>query len=629
MPARALVGAVSTWAVLRLLPERGGSVSLAGRAATAIGAALVVSSLTGVPAILAWVGALALSAVVADRIARRVLAAVVTLACLTALAGGWALVQAADDLDSGLAVASSLTGDVLLGADEMRTDLAAVSRHLDRAEAGLNQWWARPARVLPVFAHQFRLADTIIDDSQDIVDAAVPLGARDPDDAMVSGRIDLQYVAGASGELRLLADAALAAVSGLAEQDRRWLFGPAGDKYDQARSLLSDEAERLDAWAEHSAALLPHMGANGTKRWFVVVCTPAEARATCGFPGNWVEFDFDDGLLRLVDSGRMRELEEEASSAGLGFVGSPDMEANYGRFEPVPVLRNITMTPDFPAAADALANAIEGIGRTRPDVVAAVNTDGLAGLLRVTGAVDAGAMGQLNSQNARSRLDSEQYSRFETQRERTDALEEATTAVMDRIATLDSIDPRKLRRLSDPIERGGIIATVPGDPDNVFAAMGVDGALPTEPLAGVTVQNASANKLDAFRTVAMQLTPSSGQSEGCASVSITLNAVPADTPDYVRQNSVGLPAGWLKVWVSIYTPTPVTVATLDGNPLDFQVRSESGHPVISFFLDIGPGETHTIDTDLARGEADFPTILSQPSVLPHTVELTQSCPLQS
>ena len=235
-------------------------------------------------------------------------------------------------------------------------------------------------------------------------------------------------------------------------------------------------------------------------------------------------------------------------------------------------------------------------------------------------------MGQLNVQSVRRRLDIEQYSRFETQAERREALEDATRAVMDRITTLGSLDPAKVRRLSEPAERGGLLAYVPGDPDNVFVDMGVAGELPEEPIAGVTAQNASANKLDAFRSVAMTLTPSTDETEGCAVVDITLGATPAGTSNYVTTNVVGLPDGWLRSWVSIYTPTPVESATLDGEPLELERRGEDGHPIVSFFLDTGPSMTSRIELVLTKGRTTPPTTLVQPSVQPYTVRLTDTCP---
>lgn len=624
--ARAAASAGWAWAVLRILPGDGALSARIGRAMIALGAGLAVAALDGFPALLAWVVLLFLVVAVGSQLAQRTVVVGVGLAAAAAAAGGVALLQTADSMEIVLQTTVGIEDDLLVEPQSAQSRLVAAAVDIREAETSLNRWWARPARLLPVLAPHFRLADTVLDSSEELVTAALPLAGTHIDELVGAGRLDLVRLDQLSSDATLVAELAVDAVADLADLDATWLVGPARDELADAVVEMGDHADRLDRIARLSRGVLPHLGPDGPVSWFVMVCTPAEARATCGFPGNWVEFEVVQGVAIVVDSGRMAALEDEAEAAGLTLSGPPGFVAEYGRFDPVPTLRNITMTPDFPSSAEALATALEELGRGRPHVVAAVNTDGLEAILRITGPVDAGAMGQLNVQSVRPRLDVEQYSRFETQSERRAALEEATRAVMDRITTLGSLDPSKVRRLSEPADRGGLLAYVPGDPDNVFVDMGVAGELPEEPIAGVTAQNASANKLDAFRSVAMTLTPSTEETAGCATVDITLGTAPPDASSYVTKNAVGLPDGWLRSWVSIYTPTPVESATLDGEPLALERRGEDGHPVVSFFLDTGPATTSRIELVLTPGRTTPPTTLVQPSVQPYTVRLTDACP---
>ena len=623
---RAAVAATTAWIVLRLLPGAGLPTSARlGRAAMALGAALIPTALDGWIALAVWALVIVVALAVGGPIVRTVAGLVALLAVAAAAAGGVALVQAAGDIEDLEDQLATVENQLFVEPDAVVATLDRADGTIESARSSLDVWWARPARFIPVVSHHFLLGDAVIDSSAAIVEAARPIADTDAGELLTLGRLDLGRIEELSGDVAVVAGAADEGLADLEGLDRRWFLGPARSEVDDALDELRERTTTLDRLARLSHDALPYLGADGPQRWFVLVCTPAEARATCGFPGNWVEIVIDDGAVDLVDSGRINTLERLAVEAGLQLSGPPELVAHYGRFDPVPTLRNITLSPDFPSSAEALATAVEELGRPRPDVIAAVNTDGLEGILRVTGPVDSGPMGVLNPGNVRQRLDLEQYNRFETQQERTDALEEASRAVVEAITVLSDVDARTVRRLSEPIDRGGLLAWVPGDPDNPFVEMGVSGALPDGPVAGITAQNSAANKLDAFRSVAMTLTPSTADTSGCGRVELALGEAPPGSPPYVVENSVGLPAGWTKSWVSIYTPTPVVSATLDGEPVELERRDELGHPVVALFVDTAPNSTSTIEFVLQEGETDPPVTLVQPSVEPYTVTIADTC----
>ena len=80
------------------------------------------------------------------------------------------------------------------------------------------------------------------------------------------------------------------------------------------------------------------------------------------------------------------------------------------------------------------------------------------------------------------------------------------------------------------------------------------------------------------------------------------NTAPASgRSDYLIGNTVGLPLGWNRSYVSIYSALVPTEVRLDGKPLDLGVERELGLNVVSDNIDIGPGATRRIDVDLEGG----------------------------
>ena len=69
-------------------------------------------------------------------------------------------------------------------------------------------------------------------------------------------------------------------------------------------------------------------------------------------------------------------------------------------------------------------------------------------------------------------------------------------------------------------------------------------------------------------------------------------------PHYVLGNSVGLPPGTNRSYVSIYSPFALDEARLGGQPVSIQSELELGHNVYSLFVDIPPGGSVDIELDL-------------------------------
>ncbi|MCA5893008.1 DUF4012 domain-containing protein [Isoptericola sp. NEAU-Y5] len=109
------------------------------------------------------------------------------------------------------------------------------------------------------------------------------------------------------------------------------------------------ELRSTTATAARAAQLVPAMlGADGERRYLVLVQTNAEPRTLGGIPGSYIQLRADDGEVTIEDQraasslGRFDEPVLPLDDAESALFG--DKLARFGQ--------NVTMTPDFPRAAE-------------------------------------------------------------------------------------------------------------------------------------------------------------------------------------------------------------------------------------------------------------------------------------
>ena len=146
------------------------------------------------------------------------------------------------------------------------------------------------------------------------------------------------------------------------------------------------------------------------------------------------------------------------------------------------------------------------------------------------------------------------------------------------------------------------------DPDEQALLERVHLAGQIPPLEGAdgwsfTVTNGGGNKIDSFLERAASYVSSTDAATGetTATLHVRLtNTAPAEGfPTYVIGNRVGLPSGTSRLYVSFYSPLPLTGVTLDGRPTGLAVGQERGWNVYSDFVDIPPGGTADFELQLS------------------------------
>src|SRR5205085_2704111 len=114
----------------------------------------------------------------------------------------------------------------------------------------------------------------------------------------------------------------------------------------------------------------------------------SEARGSGGVIGNYGEIVADHGKLSLPRFGRIDDLKFAGVPPAQRKLDAPeDYLSRYGRFAANAAWQNTNMTPDFPAAARAMASLYPQSSGERVDGVLSVDPIGLAALLQVIGPV--------------------------------------------------------------------------------------------------------------------------------------------------------------------------------------------------------------------------------------------------
>lgn len=268
----------------------------------------------------------------------------------------------------------------------------ALANYQDAAAAASDRtdgptWWAM--EHLPLFgddAHGIAVAASVLDDlGQDalpeLTDAAdqvtsrafQPHGHRFPVQVIAAAREPAEKSEAAFAD----ADERLQAV------DSSGFIGPVRDGYDSLTSLVSSSRSALGS-VYRAARIMPDLlGADGPRRYLLVMENNAEARSAGGLPGSVSLLEADHGTVHLTD---------QLATFRLGPLHHPvlpltkDEKGVFGNILGTD-FRDANLTPDFPRAADLMATRWEQEKGGHIDGVFMVDPVAVSYLLAGTGPV--------------------------------------------------------------------------------------------------------------------------------------------------------------------------------------------------------------------------------------------------
>jgi hypothetical protein len=399
---------------------------------------------------------------------------------------------------------------------------------------------------------------------------------------------------------------------------------------DDARRSVLDDLGRLSAelTGANSAvhALVPMLGGDGPRRYFIGFENEAEARGLGGIAGAFAIATTDHGTIRFTHFGTDSDLAHVDAGVDLG----PEFAARYGQDDPTRVFANSDISPDFRDAARIWAGMWEARSGRHVDGAIAIDPSALSYLLDVTGPAQLPGGGIASAANIVALAQKTQYDRFP-------ATTGASTAARKRflVSLAKAVSERLLsgsgtEGLVRAAQRAGherrlLIWSADPREEAAIRRAGLAGDLTAGSggFSGFAVTNAAGGKLDYYldRTMTYRRTGCAAGSTTSATLTLT-NSAPADgLPPYVTtllgRRPPGLPVGTNRLIVNYYATPGARIAsvTVDGTPRQLATQTEQGLTVVQDTIYLRPGQTITVTVRTVEPEVHGSVqILRQPLV---------------
>ncbi|MCU1389952.1 MAG: hypothetical protein JWL72_3290 [Ilumatobacteraceae bacterium] len=514
---------------------------------------------------------------------------------------------------------SMLSSGDLEGA---RSAFQVAEKSFGNAADSLGKPWTQGARLLPILAQNRSSAKDLADAATDAAASIDSILGRLDFSAvkLTNGRLDLDAIKALEQPLTELTGVLDKLTTAANAADNPWLVSTIKNAVvDLDRDLAKQKSRGDDAL--RAVKLAPQMlGANGKRIYFIAFCTPAEARGSLGFMGNFAELTADNGKLSITRFGRTTaDLNPGGDPNNRRITGLPEFLTDYGQYgfnsrangtAEDDVWQVVTMSPDFPTTAQVIAQLYPQSGGQPVDGVFALDPAVLASLLQITGPIPVeGSAEPLTKDNAEHFLLLDQYRNASTSnQDRIDSLETLARAVTDKLFSGSLPEPRQLAKIFGPLARDKHLNAWASDPDEeaLFQQFHADGALPAlngGDGIGLSINNASASKIDTFLEASIDYSahqnPQTGMTVATAVITLRNTAPRAGLPDYVIGNTVGLDDGTNRALISIYSSLIASSITLDKVGLQYSALVEGGWNLEREFVDIAPGQTRRLEIHLA------------------------------
>ena len=593
----ALVGAAVVQGLLRLPPDH--TALHVGATTVAVGCLVAASWPT-----------------TGDRARRLVRGTLVVVGCFAGLATAGlivSLVLARADLERGASRAQRGLHNVRAGRsvraaqllDGASVDFASAQTHLDA-------WWAQPSRLVPVIGQHARALDLLSAAGAELTGSAAlsARSARIEDLEVTDGRLDLDRVRAVAAPLAEARSALQRAGREVAPAHSPWLVWPVAGRlreFDRDLSSASFDA----ATAAQAIDVLPDLlGGDGTRYYFVVFGTPAEARDLGGFMGAFAILKADGGKLSLHQTGRVRDLNLVSKNRTLS--DRSVLPAHLLALQPERFWQNVSGTADFPAVAETVRQMWPEAAPVQLDGALYMDPQTLAALLDLTGPIRVPDYDKpLTADSAAQFLLRDQYVAFPDD-DRHDFLVEAAETVFTKLTSGKLAAPRVIADTLTPAvhERRLLLNSFRPAEQAVFTRLALDGALPAVDgdFLSVRASNRGLSKIDALmkRTIDydVELNPATGQVHSTVTVTVTNGAPAEGLPYVVIGNHLGQPSGTNSTTVAVYTPLQLVEVTRDGAPIPRGASQDFDRNRYTALLDVPAGATTRVVFEL-EGRLDL------------------------
>jgi hypothetical protein len=616
----ALTGALAVQVVLRWPP-------MGFHGATA----LVAVAATG-PCLL---GAVRTLSAPARRRVRRWTFGLITLAIVLSIPAAVGALLARSELSQGIDQAQGALGSIGNGTTGYgAAQLQAASTDFASAASSTDSWWTAGARLVPVVAQQRQAVGQASAVARDVTaTASLQAAGIDYQELRYSdGQLNLARVSALAGPIGIVNGQLTSAAAQLRSLQSGWLVEPVQSRLDQLDTKVFGAQASASLAAQLVQAAPSLLGGDGVRHYFIAFMDSAESRGLGGLIASYGELTADQGHLTLTRSGDISQLNEALPKGGGHLTGPADYLARYGAFHPQKLMQDLSYAPDLPTVADVIRQLYPQAGGDPIDGVLALDPNGLAALIGLTGPIEVPGLGRLTSANTASELLEGQYAAFpSSQKEAHDYDQDALKIEFHRLTTGSLPGPRALSdALNSDVRQGRIEFWSFDKADQpVLDRLGLAGAFPAargHDLLAVTTQNAANNKIDVYlrRSISDAVTYDPANGAVASRVTITLhNGAPAQgLPSEVIGSyfGSGLPPGTNETWLTLYSPLGLRSATVNGRSQGVSDGAELGVHAYSEYVDIPPESSVTLTFDLTGVTTPGPryrlALYNQPMVLP-------------
>ena len=411
-----------------------------------------------------------------------------------------------------------------------------------KAETSSPLWAA--ASFIPVYGGDINAARTMIDALSDVSsNALVPmadnLSQATPGKLFQDGMINvsaLQAVADSLSSSSKVFKSANEKVQGIGDTH----ISQVTELVDKAKDGFATLNGAVDA-AEKVAPVLPQMlGANGqTRHYLVLAMSNVEIRACGGFPGSRGVMSVTDGKLELGDFVKVDMMKEPLSplpitdeeanlfTTGWGLTGFNTLGYTMG---------DVTMTPDYPRAAQLASDMQKAIVGDDIDGVFAVDPVFLQYMLGVVGGTQLPDGTVVDGSNTAKVLLHDIYWNYPVEEQ--DAIFAAVAgSAFNKI--VDELGSSDITKIAAAIEKGAsegriLMYSRNDDEEKAAKALGISGALQTDtseaPILGVYVNNYSYSKMDWFLDKRVTIDSSVENADGSTTYRVTTSLKNTMTP---------------------------------------------------------------------------------------------------
>ena len=566
--------------------------------------------------------------------------AVAGTVALLAIAIGWVAfdaLRARTSLEQAADGVATLRADAVAGhtedLDKVVADLQQDTAEAKAATSG-PQWVI--AKNLPGVGPTVEAVATMSDVVDGLAQGALPDMARIVELANPAafaphdGRIDLEPLQQVAPDM-LRADQSIGYAQERVDGLGGTMLPPVSDAVEQLSGELA-ELRMTSATAARAAAVIPSMlGADEPQDWLVLVQNPAEPRALGGIPGTVIALRADQGEVELTGQmpgiaiGPFDEPVLPLTAEEQRVLGDEEL----GRW-----MRNVTMTPDFPRAAE-LAQEMWRLetGQT-VDGVMTVDPVVLADLVQVDGPIDAGPGGMLEGGDLVSYLLNGIYKTeqpevqdriFATMAERSFA--RLVAGQGDALGMIDSLaesarqgrlllwsaDEEVNRRLQGTVLDGSL--------------RGVNG---DRPIIGVFTQGIDTGKIGYYLDTAVEVAERDRRPDGSRELAVTVtytSRVKASEveglPEYLTGRGAENP-GNIRLFSLVYAPTGGSMVHSEENGVKSPLspQSHDGLRLATQRVELAPEETAAMTYVMITGKQEIGDLILRTTPGTRPVDVT-------